>query len=190
MRKFKIGIDIDGTLTEPDFWVDIMNEYFHKELDYKTNQIYDWLEAYEIDEDEFSVFYRNEGPEMHYQAKIRDNAQEVISFFNNHHEICYLTARQKWLSEVTAKWLDKYQLPGEHFILGTHNKLPYAKELGCDLFIEDNYNVANELAEGGIKVLLLNCSYNIHKKIDRSIVRVNNWLDIKKAIMDFSQRGF
>ena len=135
MNKYNIGIDIDGTLTEPDFWVETMNRYFNKEINYQENRVYDWLEAYDLSYEEFEEFYKTEGPRMHLEAKIRPGAKKVVSCFSKHFNIYYLTARQSWLEPVTAKWLSKHELSGEHYVLGTHNKLPYARKFSCDFFI-------------------------------------------------------
>ena len=51
----------------------------------------------------------------------------------------------------------------------------------CDIFIEDHpYNALN-LANGGIKVILIDCNYN--KGVEhQNITRVSYWKEIKDVI--------
>lgn len=176
-----IGIDIDGTLTVPDFWIDIMNKHFNKTIKYSEVKAYDWLEIYDINLDEFNGFYKKYGPKMHYEAELRRGAKEVVTNWGKHYSINYITARQKWLEETTEKWLRKHSLPGDHYVIGSHNKLPLAKKLGCEIFIEDNISVATQLAKEGIKVFLIDCPYN-RENLPSNIKRVFNWDEIKKEV--------
>ena len=62
-----------------------------------------------------------------------------------------------------------------------------AKELNCDVFIEDNPQNSLEIAESGIKVLLMDTNYN--KTLShKNIIRVQNWNDIKLHIDKMSKQ--
>lgn len=176
-----IGIDIDGTLTEPDFWVAPMNSYFNKNVRYGEVSSYSWLEVYGLNNDEFEKFYRLHGPRMHGEAEIRAGAQAVVNSWSKNFNINYITARQEWLEPVTKEWLKKYELPGEYYVIGSHNKLPLAEELGCKIFIEDNLYVAKQLAAAGINVFLLDCPYN-QGDVKDNITRVTSWEQINKKV--------
>lgn len=180
-----IGIDIDGTLTVPDFWINTMNNYFNKTIKYSEIKDYDWLDIYEIGVDEFEKFYREYGPTMHYEADLRLGAKEVVTDWSKKFSINYITARQKWLEETTKRWLQKHKLPGSPYVIGSHNKLPLAKKLNCEIFIEDNLSVASQLAKEGIKVFLIDCPYN-KGKLPKNIKRVSNWREIKKEVDNFA----
>ena len=66
------------------------------------------------------------------------------------------------------------------------NIIPKAKELECHIFIEDNPSNAMQLANEGMKVLLIDTNYN--KEIEHeNIVRVNNWIDIHGFIQEYNQ---
>ncbi len=188
-----IGIDIDGTLTVPDFWVKPMNKHFNHQYTPSSCEEYDWLKVFNIGREEFEHFYRNHGNEMHFNADIRPSVVATIQKWANTYKLYYLTARQTWLTETTSAWLNKYQLPGEVFVLGTHNKLPKALELNCAIFIEDNYEVACQLAAGGIHVVLLDCAYNRKPLPDASITRVSNWdevaIEVEKLTLHLEGQG-
>ena len=70
---------------------------------------------------------------------------------------------------------------GDDYSLGTDNKLHKANELKCDIFIEDHPNNALNLANGGIKVILIDC--NCNKGVEhQNITRVSSWKEIKDVI--------
>ena len=94
----------------------------------------------------------------------------------------FVTARNYSLTQITQDWLKKQQLSQiPLYSLGTDNKLHKANELKCDIFIEDHPNNALNLANGGIKVILIDCNYN--KGVEhQNITRVSSWKEIKDVI--------
>ena len=56
-----------------------------------------------------------------------------------------------------------------------------AKELNCNLFIEDNPSNAIQIAEAGINVILMDANYNKGTEHER-ITRVKDWKQIKELI--------
>lgn len=66
----------------------------------------------------------------------------------------------------------------EIYMLGSDYKIDKAKELKCDIFIEDNPLNALQLAQGGISVFLLETNYNRDTKYD-NITKVKDWEHIK-----------
>jgi uncharacterized protein len=187
-KKTTIGIDIDGTLTAPDFWVEELNKQFNKNYKYGESDIYDWRDIYEIDNDQFMKYYSVHGPQLHVQAKIRPDAAKVINNWQENYNLCYITARQHFLTQATAVWLKKHKLPGEFYVLGSHYKLNKAKELNCQIFIEDNYDVACRLADGGINVLLMDCVYNRKPLPQERVTRVFSWQEVAKQVAKISAK--
>ncbi len=177
-----IGIDIDGTLTVPDFWVKPLNQYFKKDYIYGQSDYYDWRQIYNLNNEEFMKYYQIHGPDLHLNADIRPYAAKIVQSWHNYYQICYLTARQKFLTNATEKWLKEHQLPGDFFVLGSHYKLSKAQELNCSIFIEDNYQVACQLAEGGIHVVLLDCVYNRKLLPEKLVTRVRDWQEVSFAV--------
>lgn len=79
---------------------------------------------------------------------------------------------------LTYSYLKKNDLYyNEVFLLGNHYKVEKAKELNCDIFIEDNYDNAIQLSEAGFKVLLMDTNYN-RKKLTENTIRVYSWKEI------------
>ena len=69
----------------------------------------------------------------------------------------------------------------EIYMLGIDYKIDKAKELKCDIFIEDNPLNALQLAQGGVRVFLLEANYNKDIKHD-NINKVKDWEHIKRLI--------
>ncbi len=182
MKRLTIGIDIDGTITDPFYWLDLANEYFGKSVRPEEITIYEIGEVLGLKKEEYIKFYEDKKVEIHWKAGVRQGAKEKLWSLFEDHESYYITARDESLYDLTREWLDEHELPmGKLHTLGSHFKVEKAKELGCDVFIEDRYENAVELAEEGINVLLIDCSYNRQPLIP-NMIRVKNWEEVAVAI--------
>lgn len=180
--RLNLCIDIDGTITDPFYWLQHANHYFKTDLTKDRINKYDIHEVLGVPQEEFNLFYEIYCEEIHIKADIREGAGEVLNELNCKHSINYVTAREPRLTEVTRKWLKMKGLPmGSLYVLGSHYKVNKAKELKCDIFIEDRYENAIQLAIAGFKVLLIDCPYN-RQSLIYGITRVYDWYDIKKEI--------
>ncbi|MBR0598691.1 5' nucleotidase, NT5C type [Sinanaerobacter chloroacetimidivorans] len=182
MKKLNLCIDIDGTVTEPYYWLARVNDYFKAKLEPKDVTLYEIHSLLGIEEKEYDEFYQQYGELLHKEAKIRNGAQKVISRLFDHHEIHFVTAREEKMKEVSLEWFVGYKVPMDSIsLLGTHNKVAKAEELNCDIFIEDRYENAIQLAEAGFYVLLVDCSYN-KGILPFNVIRVKHWLEIEKLV--------
>ena len=66
-------------------------------------------------------------------------------------------------------------------MLDSDYKIDKAKELKCDIFIEDNPLNDLQLAQGGVRGFLLETNYNKDTKHD-NITKVKDWEHIKRLI--------
>lgn len=182
MKRLRICVDIDGTITDPFYWVDDVNQHFDKSIKPEEIKTYHIHKAHNIPEDEFLEYYRVNGAKMHSKANIREGAACHLQELYNEHDIFYVTARMSHMNEVTELWFNKYGIPFKDiYYLGSHDKLNKAIELNCDVFIEDRYENALQLSEAGIEVYLVDCPYNQFELNDK-ITRVHNWKDIYNEI--------
>lgn len=181
MKLFNVCIDIDGTLSQPDFWIEPINMHFGTNLKYDDVIEYDIDKALGISKEAFLDFYVEYASSILSQSKIRPFVQDVLMALSKKHELYYVTARDKGLTGITKNWLNRHQLPGQVYLLGSHHKVEKAIELACDIFIEDRYENAIELAKAGFDVYLLDCNYN-RKPLIEGITRVNDWNEIKQLI--------
>ncbi|CCC57701.1 5' nucleotidase, NT5C type [Caloramator australicus] len=182
MVRLNICIDIDGTITDPFYWLDLANYYFNKNLKEDDVKEYEIYKVLGVSEEEYNKFYDMYSELIHFRAKPREFASKVLKDISQKHNIYYVSAREPKLMNITEKWLKRYNFPkGEVYLLGTHNKIQKAKELRCDIFIEDRYENAVQLAKEGFKVLLIDCPYN-RKPLKEGIYRVFNWEQIHEII--------
>lgn len=185
--KLNLCIDIDGTITDAYYWLDLANQHFGKNLKPQDVTSYDIHEALKVPREEYNKFYEVKGKQMHRDAKVRENAKNVLLNLSNRDNIFYVTARSKEMKIITEEWFSKNNLPkGELFLLGTHYKVDKAKELSCDIFIEDRYENALEIASAGFKVLLMDCYYN-RKSLIPGITRVFNWVEVYQEIEKYGE---
>lgn len=187
MKRLNICIDIDGTMTEPYYFMPYFNKYFNKDLtkdDCTTHRI---DELYGLRRDEMDIFYEKEGENMHRNATILPKVKEIFEELINDHNLHIVTARSERMANITMEWLENHNIPDVPLhSLGTYYKVEKAKELNCDIFIEDNPQNSIEIAESGIKVLLMDTNYN-KKLFHKNIIRVQNWNDVKLHIDKISK---
>lgn len=182
MDKLNICIDIDGTITEPYYWIEDANKYFNKNIKPEDVIKYEIHEILEVTSEEYLLFYKIYKEKIHLGAAIRENSEKVLWNLSNMHTIYYVTAREKELKNTTEKWFKVNNLPNaELFLLGSHHKVNKAVELKCDIFIEDRYENALELAGSGFNILLIDTEYN-RKPLIQGIKRVYDWKDIENEI--------
>lgn len=178
MKNFNICIDIDGTITEPYYWLNMTNKYFNKNVTEDEVTEYYIHKVMGIEKEEYDEFYERNKIKIHWEEKIREDAKAIIKRLSIYHNIYFVTARDKSLKMLTHSYLKKNDIPYDGlYVLGSHHKVNKAKELKCSLFIEDNYDNAFELANSGFKVLLIDTNYN-RKKLSQNILRVYDWKEI------------
>ncbi|WP_053956438.1 5' nucleotidase, NT5C type [Inediibacterium massiliense] len=185
--KLNICIDIDGTITDAYYWLDIANKYFDTNVKPHEVTVYDIHQVLKIPKQDYVKFYEMYGQEIHLNAILREQAKEILWKLDKMHYLYYVTAREEKMKEVTHQWFGMNGLPDRPIhLLGSHYKVDKAKELNCNIFIEDRYENAIQLAQAGFKVLLMDCYYNRHPLIC-GITRVYNWNDIEKIIQKYNE---
>lgn len=178
MKKLNLCIDIDGTVTEPYYWLERANRYFDRQLQPEDITAYEIHKMLDIEEDDYHEFYDLYGKLLHRESKARFGASEAIQDLYHQHRIHFVTAREEKMRETSIEWLERHQMPMDSIsLLGSHYKVAKARELNSDLFIEDCYNNALQLAQAGFEVLLIDCSYN-KGPLPQNVTRVKTWSEI------------
>lgn len=185
MKNLNICIDIDGTITNPYFWLDMANKYFNKNITIDEVTDYEIDKVMGITREEYNDFYNKNKLEMHNeQISLRENAKETIEELIKLNNIYFVTARDEDLKIITYSYLKKKNIPYDDvFVLGTSYKVEMAKKLKCDVFIEDSYANALQLSESGFKVLLIDTNYN-RKPLNKNIIKVYSWNEIHETIKE------
>lgn len=183
--KLNICIDIDGTVTEPYYWLKDANQYFKKNLKEEDVKKYDIHEILGVRREAYEEFYEKNGEIIHRNSGVREEAINVVNKIYKNNKVHFVTARESRMTKVTYEWLDNkgFSYDGVH-LLGSHHKIHKATELDCDIFIEDRYENAVELSKNGFNVLLIDCSYNRYENI-KNVTRVYSWDDIYEEILNY-----
>lgn len=188
MKNLNICIDIDGTVTEPYYWLADANWFFNKQVQPKDVISYEIHKVMGVEKQAYDVFYDQLGEDMHRKAQIRPGVKEVIDRMTGLHQIHFVTAREEMMREVSLEWLQKHEIPFDTIsLLGSCHKADTAKHLQCDLFIEDSLYNAQELARAGFDVLLVDCYYN-KAILPPGVVRINDWYQIERIAADLSRK--
>lgn len=77
MKRLNICIDIDGTMTDPYYFMPYFNKYFNKDLSQDDCTTHRIDELYELHREEMDIFYEKEGEHMHRNATILPKVKEV-----------------------------------------------------------------------------------------------------------------
>ena len=182
MENLNICIDIDGTITDAYYWLNLCNKYFNTNITEGEVTEYSIYKVLNIPEEDYSKFYEKYKFKLHTEEKLRPEARNIIAKLNLLNNIHFVTARDRDLTILTYSYLRKHSIPYDTLsVLGNTHKVATARALDCDVFIEDSYNNAIELSNAGFKVLLMDTNYN-RKPLNDTIVRVFNWDQIYTII--------
>ncbi|MGH4118173.1 hypothetical protein [Clostridium sp.] len=182
MKNLNICIDIDGTITDAYFWLEAANKYFNKSVTVDQVTEYFIHKVMNIDILEYEEFYEKNKFNIHSKQELREDVKTALIKLSMLHNIYFVTARDKSLTMLTHSYLKKNELYyDELFVLGSHYKVEKAKELNCNIFIEDSYDNAMQLSKAGFKVLLMDTNYN-RGQLNENIIRVYNWKEIYEKI--------
>ena len=186
MSKLNICIDIDGTITSPYHFIPYLNELYKKDVKDEDCKTYDWEILYDVSMDEILNKLHNEYIHSYEEAEIVEGAKNIIDKLKENNNIYFVTARSNSLESTTLKWLEQKGLSEiDVYLLGSHYKIEKAKELECNIFIEDSPSNAIELAEEGMMVLLIDTYYN-KDAAHENITRINNWNEIEAFILNYN----
>ena len=153
MKKYNIGIDIDGTLTFSGYFLPYLNEYFGRDIGYEELNKYDFRDIYNVTDEEIMSFFRGEGKNLIFNADLLDGARDTVNELSQKHNVWIITARKP-------------------------DKLQKATELGCEIFIEDHPDASIDIAAAGIKLYLVDAPYNKISEHE-NITRVHDWEEIR-----------
>ena len=175
MKRLKVALDLDGVLAgTPQIIDDEMHKRgykFHNET-YKTviMGIEDCSEI--LQEVVDHIFYNR----MYDILPCDEYMYNTIKEIDIISDISIITARRQEFNDVTRQWLDKYfpDTKMELIHLSSSEKPQFIKDNGFDAFVEDRLRTANQAARLGIKTYLINRRYNMNRRTDKGITRINN----------------
>ena len=159
----RIGIDIDGVLTDVERWqLDYGSKFYYERYQkeivdfegYDTNQIFN------VDDKLDEEFWREYFKEYSLNVEARKFANEVIDKLKqDRHQIYIITARGSFLShsadvmsieenqQIVLNWLKNNNINYDKIIFSPEDKLDICKENKIDLMIEDKVDNINKISK-------------------------------------------
>ncbi|MEJ8544018.1 5' nucleotidase, NT5C type [Brevibacillus borstelensis] len=182
-RTLTIGIDIDGTVTEPSSIVPLMNESFGKHLRYEDCFVYNLAKVYDISDEAFADWLDKHGERLYDEAPVHGTADSILRSWFGRHRLIYISAREARHRDVTLNWFSRYQIPFHELdLIGSHDKLAAAQKWRVDLFLEDRLENALQLSEAlEIPVLLFDTPYN-QGTLPELVHRVHSWEQVDALV--------
>ncbi|MCI8700435.1 MAG: hypothetical protein HFJ47_03730 [Clostridia bacterium] len=196
----KIGIDIDGVLTDEHMYIiDKGTEFFYKNnIPYKIHKdIYDSKEIFEVSEKEYNNFWEENIFEYSKCISIRPFASEIINKLKkDNNEIHIITSRsfttyenkyKDLMQSIVKQWLNKNEVKYDNIIF-SKTKLAICKELKINVMIEDKPENIEEISKY-IPVICYDHPYN--QQINGiNIIRCYSWYDIYDKIQSIQKNYY
>ena len=136
MRKYRFGIDIDGTVTTPSSLLPHINEKFGCDLVLDDIKEYDLTAAFDVDPTAFYNWYKEAEPEICLTSSTQEFAQQFLKDWQQQQaELFYISARGSHVMDVTMEWFRREPIPFDHVeLIGSHRKIETARKFGTDVF--------------------------------------------------------
>lgn len=190
-----IGIDIDDTIAKTSEQTDIYaKEYTENVLKRKfefrkieildpmwARHLYGWSD--EEDKNFWNLYYEK----VMENVKPKHDAIEIINELSKENNIIIITAR--WdresgiISEITKKWIEKYNINYDKLFIGHLDKRDIVKENDIELFIDDSFKTCKKISEIGVRTFIMNSRINKEMEDDK-LGRVFSWKEIAEKIKE------
>ncbi len=189
----KIGVDIDGCLTE------VYSGYLKNGADYAKTIVkslvnkngYDAKEMYNLTNEEFKYFINKRLIDYSINESARLGASNVCNqLISNGFELYIITARFNSDKEdeegikmrrIVENWFKDNNIPYTKIIYSSKNKLDICLENNIEIMIEDNLKTLKEIKEY-IPVICFDAPYN--RNIDNdNLFRVTTWEEILEYLI-------
>lgn len=195
----RIGIDIDGVLTDFEQWqLDYGSKFYletyHKEI--VCNNAYETRTIFDASKEQDDAFWMKCFKDYAQHIPVRPFASEVIrNLHQAGNEIIMITARGDHAShsstvmsleenkQVTVDWLHHNQIEYDKIIFQANDKLEICKNEKIDVMIDDKpQNIVAISSQ--IPVICYHARYNTNCK-GKNIIRCYSWYDINAKIHSF-----
>lgn len=188
----RIGIDIDGVLTDIEQWqLDVGGKFFSKfNKSVENKDCYEITEIFNVSDELDSQFWNEYLYDYVTKEPSRKYASEVIKKLKDDgNEIYIVTARYltnrntadgKKMREIVINWLEEQDIYYDEIIFSPEDKKENCKKYNIDIMIEDKVDNINKISSI-IPVICFHAGYN--KECNGSnIYRAYNWYDIYNLI--------
>ena len=188
----RIGIDIDGVLTDIEQWqLDVGGKFFSKFNKGVANKDgYEIIEIFNVSDELDNQFWNEYLYEYVTKEPSRKYASEVIKKLKEDgNEIYIVTARYltdrntedgEKMRKIVVNWLAEQKIYYDEIIFSPEDKKENCKKYNIDIMIEDKVDNINKISSI-IPVICFHAGYNKECK-GKNIYRVYNWYDIYNLI--------
>ncbi len=184
----KIGLDIDGVLADSDpAFRAHLKKLFQRPFPKKDVVCFDYQQCFNLSPAQLDLFWGTFTKQGKWEKiKIMPGVRQFLKQVKGK-DVTVITARPVELQKQTIRWLINNQIPYHQLIFmsgkSKHQDV-LLHNLNFDYFVEDRFEFSKDLADLGIKVLLLNYPWNLKFGEYKNIIRVNNWADISRTILN------
>ncbi len=183
----KIGLDIDGVLADSDpAFRAHMQKLFQRPFSKKDVVCFDYQQCFSFSEAQFKLFWETFTRQGKWEKiKVMPGVKQFLKRVKSK-DITVITARPLELKKQTIRWLKINRIPYHKLIFMSRESKHHdvlLHNLKFDYFVEDRFEFSKDLADLGIKVLLLNYPWNLEFGEYPGITRVNSWTKISKIIL-------
>lgn len=192
----RIGIDIDGVLTDIEQWqLDYGSKFYFEKYgkEIQNNEGYETKEIFKVDSKLDDEFWTEYFKDYSINVDVRKFSSEVIKKLKQDgNEIYIITARGSFLSHsanvmlfeenknIVLEWLRKNEIEYDKIIFSPEDKLSICLENNIDVMIEDKVDNINKISTR-IPVICFHAGYNKNCK-GNNIFRCYSWYDIYSKI--------
>lgn len=196
----RIGIDIDGVLTDIEQWqIDYGSKFFYEKykIGIKNYKGYETYDIFDVDVKLDDEFWNEYFKDYSLNVEARKFAGEVINKLKEDgHEIYIITARGSFLSHsanvmsidenksIVLNWLKSNGINYDKIIFSPEDKLEICEENSVDIMIEDKPRNINIISTK-IPVICFHANYN-EECNGENIYRCYSWYDIYAKIGDIN----
>ena len=187
MRRLRIGIDIDGVIVDyVTASLPLLSEICGRPISYQEFYSRNVGEVLNIDKKEETYFWE----QVFFTDLLRfappiEGAIEGLNLLYNH-DVWLITGRPSSMRNLSLSWLKENYINYDNIVFDsnkTAGKLLVERE--CDVFIEDQLEVASAIAEEGVFTILLDQPWNQTSNLPNNCIRVHDWTAIISQINKF-----
>ena len=192
----RIGIDIDGVLTDIEQWqLDYGSKFYFEKYDKEiiNNEGYETTDIFKVDSKLDDEFWNEYFKDYSINVDVRKFASEVIKKLKQDgNEVYIITARGSFLSHsasvmsieenrnIVLDWLKRNEIEYDDIIFSPEDKLSICLENNIDVMIEGKVDNINKISTR-IPVICFHAGYNKNCK-GNNIFRCYSWYDIYSKI--------
>jgi uncharacterized HAD superfamily protein len=189
MRHLRIGIDVDGVIVDyVTASLPLLSEICGRPVSYQDFYSRNVGEVLNIDEKKETYFWEQVicSDLLRFAPPIK-GAIAGLSKLDSH-DIWIVTGRPTSMKSLTVSWLNENNIKYDRIVFDSDKTVgQLSVEQDCDVFVEDQLEVASVIAEAGIFTVLLDQPWNQTSVLAKNCIRVYDWNAIVMQISEFER---